>query len=139
MKISGLLIAIAIFSGLAVGLSSYIYSFGTQYNVPNIQNISTLNKTASLTQFNNETSTNLQANTGIVNTIFTTAGLIWGTMIAVIVELPTIPLAIISDIASLSAQAGLPIPAWFLGMITLIVTIALIWKVISIFSNRLGE
>lgn len=133
MKISNWMIALAIFSGLSVGMGTFFYNFASEYGINDVQNITVLNKLGNLTNTVNETSIRIKQQQGLIETIFTTAGLLWGVFTQML-EMPFTFIGVADDLTNILAPT--PIPVWFIGLITFIIMAAIIYGIAAILANR---
>lgn len=134
MKLTNLQVAVAIFSGVSIGLGGFFYSFFAEYNLQDFNNQTAFNQFASLSAQANETSQRLSQQQDLLTRIFTTVGLMWS-VLQQIIGLPIFFINLVFQIdQSLTPIGGMPL--WFFAMISIIISILIINKVASIFANR---
>jgi hypothetical protein len=134
MKISSWMVGLALISGISIGMSLFFYNFANEYGVTDVNNLSSFNRLDELNSTIGETATRLNEQQGLIERIFTTAGLLWGVFTQMI-TLPLMFLGFVDDTSNvLSPVGGLPI--WFTTMVGVIITIVLIMKIAGILANR---
>ena len=134
MKLSSIIIGIAIFSGLLSGFTIFFYNLGSAYNVSGINNLSTLDKARNVSSFANETQRQLesiQKGNGLT-TIFTEIGLLWG----VLQQMVALPFTLIGLTTDVAISLPFVLAGWFIIMVSIIITLVVLLKVISWFTGR---
>ena len=132
MKLIGIIIGLAVFSGILAGLTGFFFALGSNYGVTNINNLTVLDRANQTAQFVQSTQGNLTSSQSGLTTIFTSVGLLWST----ITQMLTLPATMIGLVTDINSILPFALPVWFIVMISTVVTIVIIFKIVSWFTGR---
>ena len=139
MNIQHLMIGL-LATGCIIGIVGFYGDLGSKYGVAATENLSTISKYNETASFINQTyeditnTTTLFTGTPLGPFIDPIAAAIKGIIdiFMTFTQIPSYYSALISDISMAFAGAGIPIPAWFLGIISGIILIVIIFAIINL-------
>jgi hypothetical protein len=144
MEIKHLLLALVVTSCI-IGIAGFQNNIGSHYNVTHAKNLTYLNKAQEtgekISDISNTTNmTLLGKNTTFGQYIDPIVGYTIGTikMFSIFLDIPGILFAFITQASDVMADAGIPMPAWFMGIIIAGITLTLIFAFIK-FVRGSGE
>lgn len=137
MKISDLLIGMIIFTGIVAGMGIFYGDLASTYGKTDVKNLSFINVTSNVTSFYEDLQTNTTNNFGAVGTFFTSIGIIIGA-VTQLATFPGVMMGFVNDVTATLVDIGIPIPGWFVNMIIGVITVLVVFLLISFFTNREG-
>lgn len=132
MKPSEIIIGLVLFSGLSIGFMTFYVGTATHYAADNtklVEFTTSLNQTSVVS----DKLSDIQAKISTFNPLDLTS---WGNLVGIVVDvfqvLFGIPVVFTQELSYIASSITmLPIPAWFIGMLEVIIMVILVFAAIS--------